>query len=271
MSDVRRQIDFLGIGAHGAGSTWLYHWLSKHPEIGFLKREAGRGIKGKEAHYWNRFPDRPLDWYLEQFDWSKPVVGEITPAYARFGEQQIRAIGALFPRLHILFMIRDPVDRTWSDTRKRIRKVRWGRNRLDAAWMIEQASRPKVAIRNDYVGTVRRWQSVFGADRVHVFLFPDMADRPRALLRRACEILSVEPGTFDPLPESELAGRVNVGLTTDCPAEFADWINAQPYGSWTEQVRAIEALGALALPPGKEFSGATAGEPSAPLEHTGGS
>jgi hypothetical protein len=247
MSDPGRTIDFLGIGAHGAGSTWLYHWLSRHPEIGFLKPGAGRGIKGKEAHYWNRFPERPLDWYLGQFDWSRRVVGEITPAYARFDKRQIEAIAEPFPGLQILFMIRDPVDRTWSDTRKRVRKARrgWG----DSAWMIEQASRPKVAVRNDYVGTVRRWQSVFGPDRVHVFLFPDMQARPRALLRRACEILSVDPAAFDQVPQPELAGRVNRGLVTTCPPEFADWVNAQSYGSWDAQVRAIDTLGALALPP----------------------
>ena len=270
MSDVRRHIDFLGIGAHGAGSTWLYHWLSRHPEIGFLKAGAGRGIKGKEAHYWNRYPERPLDWYLQQFDWSKPVVGEITPAYARFDEPRIAAIGELFPDLRILFMIRDPVDRTWSDTRKRIRKARWGGSRVDAGWMIEQASRPKVAVRNDYVGTVKRWQSVFGPDRVHVFLFPDLAERPRALLRRVCEILSVDPGAFDHLPDSQLAGRVNIGLATDCPREFAAWIDAQPYGSWEAQVQAIDALGALALPPGDGVAGgANEGRPAS-AEHTGG-
>ncbi len=269
MTEPRRQIDFLGIGAHGAGSTWLYHWLSRHPEIGFLKPQAGRGILGKEAHYWNRFPNRPPEWYLEQFDWSKRVVGEITPAYARFDESRIEAIAGLFPELQILFMIRDPLDRTWSDTRKRIRKVRWGRQRVDAAWMIEQASRPKVAIRNDYVGTVRRWQSVFGQSNVHVFLFPDMAERPRALLQRACEILSVDPGAFDHLAESELAGRVNIGLATDCPREFAEWIDAQPYGSWETQVRAIDALGALALPLAAEGSGGTATHPPEPLNVTG--
>jgi hypothetical protein len=267
MSDPGRTIDFLGIGAHGAGSTWLYHWLSRHPEIGFLKPQAGRGIKGKEAHYWNRFSDRPLHWYLKQFDWSKRVVGEITPAYARFEEPQIRRIAEHFPDLQVLFMIRDPVDRTWSDTRKRMRKAR--RSRFDADWMIEQASRPKVAIRNDYVGTVRRWQSVFGPERIHVFLFPDMAERPRAMLYRACEILSVDPSAFDPLPESELAGRINIGLATDCPREFAEWIDAQPYGSWETQVRGIDALGALALPLAAAFPGGTAKHLPEPLENDG--
>lgn len=248
MTTPRRTIDFLGIGAHGAGSTWLWHWLSRHPEIGFLKPDAGRGIKGKEAHYWNRFAEKPLDWYLDQFQWDRRVVGEITPAYARFEPARIGEIHARFPDLQILFMIRDPLSRTWSDTRKRIRKVRWGQSRIDADWMIEQASRPKVALRNDYVGTVRRWQAVFGRDRVHVFLFPDMARRPRQLLRRACEILGVDPGVFDHLGQARLGARVNTGLAKDCPAEFAAWIESQPYGSWDDQVQTIAQMGALALP-----------------------
>ncbi len=248
MTQPRQQIDFLGIGAHGAGSTWLWHWLSRHPEIGFLKPTGGRGIKGKEAHYWSRFSDKPLDWYLEQFDWSKRVVGEITPAYARLEPAMIERVHERFPNLQILFMIRDPIARTWSDTRKLIRKLRWGQRRVDADWMIEQAARPKVTVRNDYVGTVQRWQAVFGQDRVHVFLFPDMGERPRDLLGRSCEILGVDPGFFEGLEESELAGRVNIGLDTACPPEFSAWIEAQPYGTWAEQIAAIDRLGALALP-----------------------
>jgi hypothetical protein len=266
MTQPRQQIDFLGIGAHGAGSTWLWHWLSRHPEIGFLKPSGGRGIKGKEAHYWNRFPDKPLDWYLEQFDWSKRVVGEITPAYARLEPAMIEAVHDLFPNLQILFMIRDPIARTWSDTRKRIRKVRWGQSRVDADWMIEQAARPKVAVRNDYVGTVQRWQAVFGRGRVHVFLFPDMGERPRELLRRSCEILGVDQGFFEDLGETELAGKVNIGLDTACPRAFSDWIGAQPYGSWAEQVEAINRLGALALP----LQGSRQPLSAATLEHAGG-
>lgn len=240
----REQIDFLGIGAHGAGSTWLWHWLSKHPEIGFLKEGAGRGIPGKEAHYWNRFPDQPLDWYLDQFDWSRRVVGEITPAYARFEPGLVRRIHTAFPAAQILYIVRDPLARTWSDVRKRVRKASpWHRRRL--SWMIEQGAREKVAIRNDYAGTTARWAEVCGRDRVHVFLFSDIAEKPRQMLARICNILGVDGRHYDTVGDELLGSRVNTGLDKACPPDFIKWFEQQDITPFGQQLSTIEELGCL--------------------------
>ena len=240
----REKIDFLGIGAHGAGTTWLWHWLAKHPDVSFLKPDAGRGIPGKEAHYWNRFADKPLEWYLDQFDWSARVVGEITPAYARFEPELIDKVHSAFPDLQILYIVRDPLSRTWSDVRKRVRKAPpWHRGRL--SWMIEQGAREKVSIRNDYVGTTVRWANAFGKDRVHVFLFQDIAEKPRQLLARTCHILGVDPDFFDGIGDEHLGSRVNTGLDKACPPDFVEWFEQQGVEPFGEQLAAIEALGVL--------------------------
>ena len=39
-------VDFLGIGVQKGGTTWLYHQLSRHPQIAFPG--------GKEVHFWDR-------------------------------------------------------------------------------------------------------------------------------------------------------------------------------------------------------------------------
>jgi hypothetical protein len=245
--DNRAQIDFLGIGAHAAGSTWLWKWMAKHPDIGFLRPGGGRGIPGKEVHYWNRFADESLEWYLEQFDWDHQVVGEITPAYARLDSEVLNRIHAEFPDLEIFYMIREPLSRTWSDVRKRVRKARFWRASNRMKYLIEQASRPKVAIRNDYVGTVKRWSEVFGADKVHVFLSSDIRERPRQVLHRVCTILGVDPAAYDGIADEELGSRVNKGLDKECPPEFVQWFETQDLTPWEEQVRQIGELGLLEL------------------------
>ena len=240
----REQIDFLGIGAHGAGSTWLWHWLAKHPDVGFLKEGAGRGIPGKEAHYWNRFQDRPLDWYLDQFDSSRRVVGEITPAYARLETDLVRRVHDAFPATSIIYIVRDPLARTWSDVRKRVRKAPpWHRGRL--GWMIEQGAREKVAVRNDYAGTTARWAEIFGTDRVHVFLFSDIANKPRQLLARVCNILGVDHGFYGAIGDKHLGSRVNTGLDKACPPDFVSWFEEQDVTPFDQQLAAIERLGCL--------------------------
>lgn len=39
-------LDFLGIGAQKAGTTWLYEKLRLHPDIAFPA--------GKEVHFWDQ-------------------------------------------------------------------------------------------------------------------------------------------------------------------------------------------------------------------------
>ena len=240
----RNTIDFLGIGAHGAGTTWLWHWLSKHPDIGFLREGAGRGIPGKEVHYWTRFPSEPLDWSLDQIDWSHRVVGEITPAYARFEPEVIERVHDAFPSAQIMFIVRDLLSRTWSDVRKRVRKAPvWQRRRL--SWMIDQGSRDKVALRNDYAGTAARWTKAFGSEQMHVFLFSDIAEKPRQLLARACAILDVDPAFYDAIGDEHLGSRVNTGPDKACPPDFVKWFEEQAVTAFAEQLADIDALGVL--------------------------
>lgn len=67
-------LDFLGIGAQKAGTTWLQVMLSQHPEIHFPL--------GKEVHFWNH-QYKGLAWYQAHFNNSHQNCkqGEITPAY----------------------------------------------------------------------------------------------------------------------------------------------------------------------------------------------
>jgi hypothetical protein len=241
----RREIDFLGIGAHGAGSVWLWHWMSRHPEIGFVRPGAGDGRHEKEVHYWNRHPDKTIDWYLDHFDWDKQIVGEITPAYARLPQSVVRGVRKIFPGIHIFYVVRDPLYRTWSDVKRRARKLRFGRERLKLKWIIEQASRPKVAIRNDYVKTAETWRSAFGNGQFHVFPYTVISNHPKQFLCRICEILDLDPGFYDNMDDAAFGSPVNSNDGTECPRDYVEWFEQQPVMSWQEQLRHLENMGVL--------------------------
>jgi hypothetical protein len=243
--DERRGIDFLGIGAHGAGSAWLWYWMSRHPDIGFVRPGAGDGLHEKEVHYWNRHADKTRDWYLDHFDWDKRVVGEITPAYARLRQDTVKGIHKLFPRIHILYLVRDPLHRTWSDVRRRARKLRFGRDRLKIKWVIEQATRPKVAIRNDYVTTAENWRTAFGQDRLHVFPYALISNHPKQFLCRICEILDLDPNFYDQMDDKAFESGPHNGGDEVCPRDYVEWFATQPVMSWQEQLRHLENMGVL--------------------------
>ena len=77
---VDMKVDFFVIGVQKGGTTALYHYLSKHPEIQMSIQ--------KEVHY---FDNENIDWETTNhselhnfFDWSGGGVirGEITPIYS---------------------------------------------------------------------------------------------------------------------------------------------------------------------------------------------
>ncbi|MFL5906688.1 MAG: sulfotransferase family protein [Solirubrobacterales bacterium] len=95
------------IGAAKAGTTSLHTYLDAHPEIGMSRI--------KELNFFDRSDcfDR-LDWYLDQFDPDCKIRGESSPNYTkspRFTGQPER-IHSLIPSARLIYLVRDPVDRS---------------------------------------------------------------------------------------------------------------------------------------------------------------
>ena len=91
-------LDFLGIGAQKAGTTWLYEQFNHHPQLAFPL--------GKEAHFWNRPHDMAaVENYLDHFARSDAIAGEITPAYSMLPVETIREIHRHAPRVRLLCLL----------------------------------------------------------------------------------------------------------------------------------------------------------------------
>ena len=53
---LRGMVDFLGIGAQKAGTTWIFENLQRHPDVQFPG--------GKEIHFWDAQRHRGVQWWL---------------------------------------------------------------------------------------------------------------------------------------------------------------------------------------------------------------
>ena len=99
--------DFLGIGVQKGGTTTLQRLLEQHPDL-FLPKQ-------KELHYFSLHYGRGEAWYRQQFADAKPGqrCGEITPYYV-FHPQAPQRIHALLPKVKLILLLRDPVERALS-------------------------------------------------------------------------------------------------------------------------------------------------------------
>src|SRR5689334_5067750 len=114
MFDDLRKPDFLGIGCVKAGTTWVWHQLSQHPEIQMPQE--------KELRYFNfvsRVSITPRE-YLEHFR-SVPAdrkTGEVTPDYIAYPHVPV-LVKAVCPEARLFAVLRNPADRAFSQYKLR--------------------------------------------------------------------------------------------------------------------------------------------------------
>lgn len=178
----RRWPNLFLVGAAKAGTTSLYQELARHPAIYMSPM--------KEPHFFSRIrpsPERQAffphvtdeDEYLALFKGAttEELLGEASTSYL-WDEHAAERIKAVVPEARILIMLRDPVERAysqyWNDVREGIER----RSFLDAL-LEERRSGPGAwgvsSLLIDcgrYADQVERYLDRFGA-RVHVLFFED--------------------------------------------------------------------------------------------------
>ncbi|WP_207461072.1 sulfotransferase [Azospirillum sp. SYSU D00513] len=198
-------LQFLGIGAQKAGTTWLYFNLKKHPSV-FLTEE-------KELHFWDQHRANGLDWYRQQFAAAPQgmVAGEITPAYGILASETVAEIRREFPDIRLIYLIRNPIERAWSSALMALPRAEMAFEEASDTWFIDHFNARGSASRGDYETCLEVWRSHYPAEQLHVETFDDIVADPRGVLRRCCRHLGLDPTAYEAVPDDSLSAPHNVG------------------------------------------------------------
>jgi hypothetical protein len=154
-------------------------------------------------------------WYQSLFRaGSSRVTGEITPEYALLSADEVGRVRDAFPHLRILYLMRDPIDRAWSNMRMlaRLRGLS-----LDSEGVaLTLAGDPMVVARGDYRETLDAWSRHFPPDRIFTGFMEEVRSDPRALLTRIFDFLGV--ATDDSVLTPDLYRIVHGGAPKPIPA-----------------------------------------------------
>ena len=212
---------FLCIGAQKAGTTWLYQILRQHPQLWLPVKEVHyfdileiplpkrlklslwptRRRRSLIRSFWNKpqhwkYLAVPLwdDWYFSLFSEANGrLAGDMTPAYSALSEASIERVQQLLPKAKIILMLRDPIERAWSQLRQH-----WAEGRLDIYReldVLEVTRRPKFRRRSDCLGILKRWAKYYSPTQIKVAYFDDILRRPRRLADSLFDFLGVAPLT----------------------------------------------------------------------------
>lgn len=179
-----RYPDFIIGGAPKCGTTSLHFILGQHPDIGLPDEEIHYFdaddpivhpdflfVAGGELEWFDARPSHAgnLAWYAARFEAhkDKAFVGEDSTTYLHSTVAADR-IKALTPEARMIFMLRDPVARAYSQYWHLMMTARATCPFEEALWRF-----PNIILGSTYPDALRRYFDVFGRERVKVVLFED--------------------------------------------------------------------------------------------------
>jgi hypothetical protein len=126
--------------------------------------------------YFSNYDDK---WYVKLFS-SQKISGDITPSYALLDEADFIKMREINPDVKIIYLIRNPIDRDWS-------QYRMMKSNLPDEEIIRYMEREDTEKRSDYLGNLKRICNVFPTDQVLIGFYDAVIDNPIGLIR---EIMS---------------------------------------------------------------------------------
>lgn len=257
---------FLCIGAHKSGTTWLYENLKRHPDVWLppvkevhffdgmpglpkIAQRLNRALKdaidvdriadAEMLDYLRKYVlDVPKDmsWYRSLFAPARGrTAGDITPAYATLAESIVGKVHDVLPNCRIIFIMRHPISRAWSHLRDNSGK--YGLNA--GSYRFEDFKRhidsPSSTARTAYVRTIRTWEKFFPASQILYLFYDDLRDSPRLILQSICNFLGL------PFDESYFAATVGSVIHESIVLQMPAQVRAYLAGKYRAEVAALHA------------------------------
>jgi hypothetical protein len=200
--------------------------------------------------------DATDDWYRSLFPPSPELIcGEISPSYSILGEPEIAHVAKLFPKLRVILLLRNPIDRAWSQVR--FDWTRGVRSEIEDTEGIKAfIDSPKQALRSDYLRILSIWSRHFPKEQIFVGFYDDIVSRPAEILERVHDFLGLER---QPIDQGTLSKRVHVSREAAMPAEIRTYLIEKylpsmrelsqrfgdPVTNWVNGVTQAESAGAV--------------------------
>jgi hypothetical protein len=168
-------------------------------------------------------------WYMSLFAPSKGrITGDITPYYANLASERVAYINSLLPNAKIIYLLRNPIHRLWSQAGMRFGKF----GHQDLAIVKEELIQEflETSIKSqlaDYVGNLETWRNFYPRHQIYVGFFDQLVQNPRDLLRDIYRFLDLDASEqFIPKTVHE---KHNVGQYPPIPEHFARYLARQYY------------------------------------------
>lgn len=230
----------IGVGAQKAGTTWIADYLSKHPQFTISPgkelhyfdgnySQQNRGAMRQRywlkktirthlpllAKQWSQAPafvalylgmlagrDASYVSYLRRLEAVTGYGGEITPCYSILDKAGFAQIRKAVPDARILFIMRNPADRLWSQLRfiETVNRESAVDQALDVL-----ANDNRFRLRSRYRDTMNSLREVFNEEQLLFLFYEDLfSEKGEDVVRTLCAFIGIN------FVEPDLGRQVNV-------------------------------------------------------------
>ncbi|NER07976.1 MAG: tetratricopeptide repeat protein, partial [Okeania sp. SIO3C4] len=210
--------NFIIIGVHKGGTTSLYSYLIQHPQI-------VPPIK-KEMDFWSWKFNESINWYLAHFPAISKgknfLTGEASPSYFDY-PNAARRIFQFFPKIKLIILLRNPVDRTISQYYQWLR-LNWENRSFEEAIQLDLERLTKAPekvnywmkelnylARGVYVEFFKEWMSLFPREQFLILKSEDFYAYPEVTMGKVLKFLD--------LPEYQLSEYKNYNMGNYSPID----------------------------------------------------
>ncbi|MCK8484821.1 sulfotransferase [Aliiroseovarius sp. S2029] len=250
------------LGATKAGTSWLFDYLSKHRECHlpamkelhyFDALEHGTGDfyrKQAQARLEAARKDKPTAWqkrliadlerwlavfdgktrddaaymrYVQDGGAKARVIGDFTPAYGLLKEKSLKTMAALTDKVRFVYLMRDPVDRIWSNIRMMAG--------VDGAALdakvdgVLNGTAENILDRSNYRRTLNRLTRAIPREALHIEFYERLFTP--AAIERLCAFLGItpQPAAFDRVVHQSVAADLPMGQRAQLQAALKPQYN----------------------------------------------
>jgi hypothetical protein len=223
-SFIRTKPNLIIIGAQKAGTTSLYNYLVKHPDI-YPASIPYSNLK-KEIHYYTLYPKKSQFWYRSHFptlltvinQWikRKPYIAIESTPYYLFHPVAAQRMNLVTPNVKIIILLRNPIDRfishymhnkragrepltmeqainTYPDKIDLIsKKITYIRNYAN----VEHGFRSYVE-RGFYAEQIKRYLNLFPKNNIRFYCSEEMFKNPNKVLSDIFQFIEVDDIAVD--------------------------------------------------------------------------
>ncbi len=183
---MNKNPDFICLGVHKSGTSWLYNCLYEHPEV---------FIQDKIDYFYreDRFK-KGVTWYNEFFiSKDQKISGDLSPVYLfnQTNTQQKSTAQRIYdykPDIKLIVILRNPIERAYSHY---LQDIKTGHLRAETLFNKALEKNPNILDWGMYRKHLQPFMQLFNKEQLLVLLFEDITQKPNQLLREVYEFLGV--------------------------------------------------------------------------------